>query len=109
MNEYEIDCKGLKKLLDEKASFSLIDCRQESEHDICRLEGATLIPLHEMSSAFEEVEVEPNLLIVVYCHHGVRSLNATVFLRKLGFKNAFSLKGGIEQWSVEIDPKVQRY
>ena len=109
MNEYEIDCQGLKKLLDEKTAFSLIDCRQPSEHDLCRVEGATLIPLHDMSSTFDDVEVEPELLIVVYCHHGIRSLNATVFLRKLGFKRAFSLRGGIEQWSLDVDPTIPRY
>jgi rhodanese-related sulfurtransferase len=109
MNEYEIECQGLKKLLDEKTPFSLVDCRQESEHAICRIEGATLIPLHELSATFEEVEVEPELLIIVYCHHGVRSLNATAYLRKLGFKNTFSLRGGIDQWSLQVDANVERY
>ena len=109
MNEYEIDCQGLQKLLEEKTAFSLVDCRQESEHAICRIEGATLIPLHELPTTFEEVEVEPDLLIVVYCHHGVRSLNATAYLRKLGFKKTFSLRGGIDQWSLQVDPKVERY
>jgi rhodanese-related sulfurtransferase len=109
MNELEINCQGLKKLLDEKAAFSLIDCRYQDEFEICRINGANLIPLPEFPSAFDEIEVEPELQIIVYCHHGVRSLNAVAYLRKLGFKKALSLKGGIDRWSTEIDPSIPRY
>ena len=47
--------------------------------------------------------------VVVYCHHGVRSLRATHFLRSIGVANAFSMKGGIEEWAERIDPEMPRY
>lgn len=47
--------------------------------------------------------------IVVYCHHGVRSLNTAAWLRRQGVERVRSLRGGIERWSVEIDPQVPRY
>jgi rhodanese-related sulfurtransferase len=109
MRDLEISPAQLKQMLDAKEAFSLIDCRTHEEFGICRIEGATLIPLHEMQDAFSDLEVEPELSVVVYCHHGVRSLNAVHYLRQLGFTRARSLAGGIERWSNEIDPSVPRY
>jgi rhodanese-related sulfurtransferase len=54
-------------------------------------------------------ELDPEEPLVVVCHHGVRSMNVTVWLRNQGFENAQSLRGGIDAWSVEVDPKVARY
>ena len=48
-------------------------------------------------------------LLVVYCHHGIRSMSAAQFLERAGFTNVVSLAGGIDAWSVEVDPKVPRY
>ena len=88
----------------------LIDCREEDEFAFCRIEGAEIIPL----SGFVETVVgrlgtDLAQSLVVYCHHGMRSLQATRFLRKLGYRATFSLRGGIEDWSKEIDPSVPRY
>ena len=47
--------------------------------------------------------------VVIYCHHGMRSLNATQFLRARGLEQTFSLRGGIEAWSLTVDPEVPRY
>lgn len=109
MREIEISCEELRRKLDAKESFSLIDCRTPSEHAICHIAGATLIPLQEFVQAFEDVEVEPDLEVVVYCHHGVRSLNAASYLRQLGFTKAVSVAGGIDAWSIRVDPSVPRY
>lgn len=109
MRDLEIGCQELKKLLDTKEPLVLIDCRQPSEYDICRIEGATLIPLNELPEALEDIEVEPERRVVVYCHHGVRSLNAVAYLRQRGFTRAVSLAGGIDLWSKIIDPGVPRY
>jgi rhodanese-related sulfurtransferase len=54
-------------------------------------------------------ELDPEEPLVVVCHHGVRSMNVTVWLRNQGFENAQSLRGGIDAWSVEVDPNVARY
>lgn len=109
MNDLEISCQELKQLLDNKEPISLIDCRQPFEYDICRIEGATLIPLGDFQETFGDIEVEPERKVVVYCHHGVRSMQAAVYLRQLGFSRAVSLAGGIDLWSRLIDPSVPRY
>jgi rhodanese-related sulfurtransferase len=109
MSDLEIPCEELKRILDAKEPISLIDCRQPGEHAICRIEGAVLIPLPEFPEYFGDVEVEPDRRVVIYCHHGVRSLNAAAYLRQLGFKGAVSLAGGIDLWSQRVDPGVPRY
>ena len=87
----------------------LIDCREDDEFVLCRIEGATLVPLQQIPSRLHEVEGDGGLPIVVYCHHGMRSLNATQFLRSKGVTASFSLRGGIDAWSLDIDPLVPRY
>jgi adenylyltransferase/sulfurtransferase len=85
----------------------LLDVRREDEHAFCTLAGAVLIPLHELGARLDELD--PAAEIVAFCHHGVRSLNATVMLRNAGFPRVRSLAGGIDLWSTRIDPSVPRY
>jgi rhodanese-related sulfurtransferase len=81
----------------------LIDCREEDEWQINRLPGARLIPL----SRFAEASL-PEAPVIVYCHHGMRSLRAATFLRSRNIE-AWSMSGGIAQWAEEIDPSVPIY
>ena len=85
----------------------LIDVRQVHEHDLCRIEGADLLPLHELPTRTGEVDRET--LTVIYCHHGARSGKAVMYLRQQGYENVTNLRGGINAWSLEIDPSVPRY
>ena len=87
----------------------LIDCRQPEEYGHCRIEGSTLIPLGEVQRRAGEVEVPDGALVVVYCHHGVRSLTGAMMLKMAGVENVASMAGGIEAWSVQVDPTVPRY
>lgn len=89
--------------------FLLLDVRQQREWDVTHIEGATLIPLNELESRIEEIAAWKDRKVVVHCHHGVRSLNATALLRQKGFTNVYSLAGGIEAWSLMVDPGVPRY
>ena len=84
----------------------LLDCRQPGEWQTCRLPGAVLIPLGELSE--RAGELDPARPVLVYCHHGVRSVNGAMILEGMGFK-ADSMRGGIESWSLRIDPTVPRY
>ncbi len=86
--------------------FNFLDVRRDDEREICNL-GGFHIPLHELEKRFEELPRDKKPLIV-YCHHGVRSLYATQFLKYHGY-DALSLAGGIDLWSLEIDPSVPRY
>jgi rhodanese-related sulfurtransferase len=87
----------------------LLDVRQQWENDYCRLTDSVLIPLPELQERIEEVEPPEGALVVVYCHHGVRSLSGAAILLQAGFDKVASLAGGIEAWSTLVDPKVPRY
>jgi len=105
---FEITCEDLQtSLAGADAKPLLLDCRQPEEFAICALAGATLVPMNEIPSRLQELD--PDATTIVYCHHGVRSLHVTVFLRQQGFRDVRSLKGGIDRWSQRIDPSVPRY
>jgi adenylyltransferase/sulfurtransferase len=88
----------------------LIDCRDPDEFAFNRIAGAELIPLPTLpGDAAARLGQNRDARIVVYCHHGMRSARAAGILRALGYRNAQSLAGGIDRWSVEIDPAVPRY
>ncbi len=87
----------------------LLDVRGANEHAVAKLDGATLIPLGELAHRAGEIESWKNEEVVVYCHGGVRSLRGAGILKGLGFTNVANLAGGIDRWSVEVDPKVPRY
>ncbi|HZR07653.1 MAG TPA: rhodanese-like domain-containing protein [Myxococcales bacterium] len=87
----------------------LLDVRQDWEHQLAKLPGDLVIPLHELPARLEEVQPPEGAEIVCYCHHGVRSLSAAALLREAGYRNALSLRGGIDLWSRVIDPSVPRY
>lgn len=86
----------------------LLDVRQLWEHQRAALPASVLIPLHELPARLDEVEPPPGALVVAYCHHGVRSLGAAAILEQAGF-DAVSLRGGIDAWSLEVDPSLPRY
>lgn len=105
----EIDCATMKRRLDAQDDFVLIDCREAAEYATCRIVGATLLPMSELAARVGELEPHKNREIIVHCHHGGRSLRVANWLRQNGFAQARSLAGGIDQWSLEIDPTVPRY
>jgi rhodanese-related sulfurtransferase len=87
----------------------LLDCRTSEECSLAKIEGSVLIPMQEITERLSELERWRDKPIIVHCHHGVRSLRVTHFLREKGFSQAQSMKGGIDAWSVEVDPSVPRY
>jgi rhodanese-related sulfurtransferase len=86
-----------------------LDVRQPWENQIAQIPGSVLIPLNELASRIAEVKAVTGQTIIAYCHAGMRSLNAAAFLEQNGVPNVLSLAGGIEAWSLQIDPKVPRY
>ncbi|MEO6527176.1 MAG: molybdopterin-synthase adenylyltransferase MoeB [Gemmatimonadaceae bacterium] len=91
----------------EGAGPSLIDVREPYEWTISRLPGAQLIPLDALPQALPSLD--PNVEHVVYCHHGMRSAAAADWLRDHGFARVRNLTGGIDRWSLDVDPTVRRY
>jgi rhodanese-related sulfurtransferase len=105
--EIEITPREVSEQLARGDKFQFVDVREKWEHDVSHIEGATLIPLRETPTnlaRFEEADE-----VVLFCHHGMRSLDAAAWLRTQGVAGARSMAGGIERWSVEIDPRVPRY
>jgi rhodanese-related sulfurtransferase len=105
----QIHPRDVKAKLDAGEPVVLIDCREPEEYALCRLEGSTLIPLGELARRTDEVEVPEGASVVVYCHHGVRSISGAYILANAGIPNVASMAGGIEAWSTLIDPSVPRY
>ena len=85
----------------------LVDVRDADEFAFCRIEGALLKPLAQIA-AWSKV-LDPDAEIVLQCHVGGRSGQATQYLQRLGFKSVYNLKGGIDAWSLQIDPDIERY
>ncbi len=75
----------------------VLDVREPEENQEVRIEGSKLIPLDEISGR-AQAELDPDSEIIIYCAHGVRSLQALLGLRQLGFENLRSLEGGISSW-----------
>jgi len=96
-----------KLKLDKGEKVVLLDVREPWEYDLARIQGAKLIPMGELQQRANELDPESE--IIVYCHHGVRSFHATLFLQQMGFTKAKNLAGGIDGWSLRADPSVPRY
>ena len=96
-------------MLDSEAQCLLIDCRETSENEFCRIEGSQLIPMNETPDRINEIEPHRESPIIVYCHHGGRSLYVVQWLRSQGFTQAQNMSGGIDVWSQAIDPTIPRY
>jgi rhodanese-related sulfurtransferase len=107
MDKLEITPGEVKARLDRGEKLVLVDVREPWEHQVCTIEGAQLIPMGSLAARLQTLPDVDEL--ICYCHHGMRSLDAAAWLRFQGIEKAKSLAGGIERWSVEIDPRVPRY
>ncbi len=88
----------------------LIDVREAAEYALARIDGAELIPMNTIPQRLQHLEaIADEKLLIVHCHHGMRSLNVVDWLRRQGVANCQSMAGGIELWSAQVDPKVPRY
>ena len=88
----------------------LVDVREPEEFEVARLESSSLIPMRTIPGQLrkiEEMAKDSNLLIL--CHHGVRSLQVVAWLRGQGITRCYSIAGGIDRWSLELDRSVPRY
>ena len=106
----EVGVQDTQRLIAEKgANLRLVDVRDPDEYEYCRLAGAELIPLLTVASDAAAKLPDKDAHIIVYCHHGMRSMQAVEQLRAMGYANARSMAGGIDKWSQEIDSTVRRY
>jgi rhodanese-related sulfurtransferase len=104
-----IDVRSVKDMVESGEDFLLLDCREENEHALVRIDGAKLIPLSEAPNRLADLEPHKTRHIVAYCHHGGRSLQMTLWLRSQGFDKVQNMMGGIDAWALLIDTGLPRY
>ncbi len=107
MDDLQISPKAVSERILRGDKLLLVDVREQWEYDLCKLPGAKLVPLGALPGNLATLLDAED--VICYCHHGMRSLDAAVYLRNQGVKSAKSMTGGIERWSAEIDPSVPRY
>jgi rhodanese-related sulfurtransferase len=105
----EVDVQTVKNWIDHNQDFVLIDCREDTEYAVAKIDEAVFIPMSEIQSREAELGNYAGKHVVVHCHHGGRSLRVANWLRQIGFKTAQSMSGGIDAWSQNVDPSVPRY
>jgi len=102
-----IGVRDMAALIADGADVHLLDVRNHYEFDIASIAGAIRIPLDELPSRLGELDASRRY--VVTCHHGPRAFRACEILSDAGFERLEVLAGGIDAWSVEVDPDVPRY
>jgi len=102
----QISAEELKALKDAGTPFELVDVRTEEERQVARLEGSRLL---DRTYHDELLGRDRQTRLVFQCHHGIRSQQAAEYFRSLGFTNLDNLVGGIDAWSILVDPSVPRY
>jgi rhodanese-related sulfurtransferase len=107
MLDFEISAAEAANLLCEKEA-RLIDVREPWEFETAHIDGSILMPMGEVAARAHQ-ELEPDERLMVLCHHGIRSMNVTAWLREQGFEQTQSVRGGIDAWSAEVDAAVKRY
>jgi rhodanese-related sulfurtransferase len=106
--DFEISPGQVKALQKSGETFTLLDVREDWECEKSSIEGAKHIPMADIPTRAHQ-ELNPEDYIVVVCHHGVRSLSVTNWLRQQGYEKVQSMRGGIDGWARTVDPKVPLY
>jgi len=106
----EITPQDLQRRIAAGEKLALIDVREPAEFQLAKIEGAELIPMRSVPAELSRLDAQAdNAALIVFCHRGVRSLNVVHWLREQGVEACQSMAGGIDRWSLEIDPGVPRY
>jgi rhodanese-related sulfurtransferase len=110
METLEITPQQAHERLSALDSATLIDVREPEEVALARIPGAELIPMQSIPAHLQQLEaLADDKALLFICHHGVRSLQVAAWIREHGIENCFSITGGIDRWSAELDPTIPRY
>ncbi len=104
----QISPKEAKKLLDD-GKIIIIDVREPHEIEFSNIPGTIPIPLSQFNAKIDEVLAYRDHTVAILCRSGARSARVTHFLKNQGFSQVYNIKGGILQWSDEVDPSVKKY
>jgi rhodanese-related sulfurtransferase len=106
----EINPAAAKEQLTDGKQNVLIDVRESWEFALASIAGSHLIPMQSIPAELQRLEgLADTGDLLVLCHHGVRSLQVVFWLREQGIENCYSITGGIDRWSAELDPGIPRY
>ena len=99
------------RLAEEDPALQLIDVREPHEVAIARIEGFEVLSLSEFAQWADQIKTRfnPETETLVMCHHGVRSAQMCQWLRNVGFTNVKNISGGIDAYSLLVDPTILRY
>lgn len=103
----EIAPSAYAALAEKENDHVLLDVREQMELDICKIPGSVHIPMGEIAERLNEIPSEK--LVVVYCHHGRRSMMVANVLQQNGFKNLLNMQGGIDLYAEQCDASMSRY
>ncbi len=103
----EVTSQDLKEALDKGEDICLVDVRWDWEFKAAQIPGSLHVPLTQILERQDEIPKDK--LVVLICHHGFRSMKACMLLLGQGYTQVTSLKGGIEDWSLTIDPTIPTY
>jgi rhodanese-related sulfurtransferase len=107
---FEITVQEIKRRVDAGEKLHLIDVREPHEYAQARIEGSRLVPMRSVPATLQQLDADSGEApLIVYCHHGVRSLNVVNWLREQGVEACQSMAGGIDAWSLAVDSSVPRY
>ena len=110
VSPFEMTPQAAKDQLNGTKQATLIDVREPVELALASIEGAELIPMGSVPAELQKLEgLSDSGDLLILCHHGVRSLQVTMWLRARGIENCYSVAGGIDRWSCEVDASVPRY
>src|SRR6266850_120229 len=102
----QLSAPDLKALIDSGQTFEFVDVRTDDERAFAAIEGSRLL-----DQAYHDrlLALDRETTIVFQCHHGIRSQGAAEYFLAHGFRHLYNLRGGIDAWSVLVDPSVPRY
>jgi rhodanese-related sulfurtransferase len=103
----EIEPEAVQAMLDAGAPVAIVDVREPWELEICAIAGSLNVPLHTLPERHGEIARDRP--VVVLCHHGGRSLQATMWLRRNGVDRAMNMTGGIDAWARRVDRSLRLY
>lgn len=104
-----LDVREFERWLQTGRPIYLVDVRTPEENALAKLPDSLLVPISELASDMDRIQPPQGSDLVIYCHHGVRSWHAAVYLEQSGFERVHSLAGGIDAYSQLIDSNIPRY
>lgn len=107
MSIQEINPLQLQQWYQQQQKFILLDVREDDEVELVTLPDSLHIPMNLIP--IRQNEIPDDKPIVLYCHHGMRSMQVALYLQEAGFEDLYNLSGGIDAWSLTVDPSLPRY